>query len=136
MSMNSDLQIKLGRFIDNNFTSDQKQALKELIEDENKNNPHDKHFKHYSVLGIALLEDMEEMTDSEVEDFYYSRNCESECREIAISRVDKLIAQIINTLSSKMSEDVYAIYEDKTSIGQGQPEFEYLIDAVNHYLSL
>ena len=83
----------------------------------------DRFFTNYSILAIALEENLENVTIDEIEKFH----------QVNISRLnetDKLIVAIIKTLEKLTGEDVRQEYFNKFTLDISQPELKYLIDLI------
>lgn len=111
--------------ITNKFNDKQKQLLEELMVNEM-----DSYLISYSILAIALDEDLVGENASMIKEFYNVDDLN------LLNKVDIIIAKIITTLSNKLNKDIKSEYESALVLDKSQPELTYLIKIVEEYIQL
>lgn len=108
----------------NKFNDNQKQEVEKLMNTEN-----DKYLINYSILAIALGDDLVDGDASMIKEFYNVDDLS------VLNHVDIIIAKVITTLSNKLNRDIKAEYESALVLDRSQPELIYLTKVVEEYLS-
>lgn len=108
----------------NKFNDNQKQEVEKLMNTEN-----DKYLINYSILAIALGDDLVYGDASMIKEFYNVDDLS------VLNHVDIIIAKVITTLSNKLNRDIKAEYESALVLNKSQPELTYLTKVVEEYLS-
>lgn len=104
--------------IETKFDDSQIAGVKYLMEEGS-----DPYFLNYSILALALGQDLVPMTEEEVLEFY-----KAEANQIG--PVDTLIAQVIKTLEKLSNEDIKKEYETKLVLDRTQPELAFLSERI------
>lgn len=121
----------LNKLVNNFYTDKQKEQTKEVInecKDEYLSNE-ENHFLNYKVLAIPFQDNMIKLSDDEIKEFY-------EVPYMALlNEVDFVVANLITTLAKLTDKDIKPEYENAFVLDKDQPEFEYLVNGVEEYLS-
>lgn len=123
----------LMKLVDNLYTGKQKIQAKEVIKETRVEwiSDEDNYLLNYKILAIPLQDKMVNLSEKEITEFY-SLN-ESDIH--LLGQIDFLIANLITTLSKLTNKDIKKGYEDSFVLDKSQPEFDYLVSAVEDYLS-
>lgn len=122
----------LNKLVDNLYTGKQKLTVKEIVRENKKKNVEDKHLLNYKILAVAIKDKIEDNAKESLSEFYQIDNLED---MDFLTEVDYVIADIIITLSKLTNKDINAGFEDALVLDKTQPEFEYLVNEVEKYLS-
>lgn len=121
----------LMKLLDNMYTGEQKVQTKEVIKETrvellpNSEN----HLLNYKILSIPFQDNMTKLTDDEIKEFYEVEDVN------VLNEVDFVIANLITTLSKLTNKDVKSEYKNALVLDKTQPEFDYLVNEVEKYLS-
>lgn len=103
-----------------NELSEEKQVeILELMEYE-----YDRFIINYSILEIALKEDLVNLNDDELVEFHGVDSIER------LLRVDRKMARVIRTLEKLTGDNVHQEFLNNFRLGMDEPELKYLIDVV------
>lgn len=121
----------LMKLLDNMYTGEQKVQTKEVIKETrvellpNSEN----HLLNYKILSIPFQDNMTKLTDDEIKEFYEVEDVN------VLNEVDFVIANLITTLSKLTNKDVKSEYKNALVLDKTQPEFDYIVNEVEKYLS-
>ena len=121
----------LNKMVNNLYTATQKSKVNEIAKNYKEENIADdkNHLLNYRILAVAIEDNIVNLTEKQVEEFYELENDEW------LGEIDFVIANIITTLSKLVNKDIKTEYENALSLDKNQPEFEYLVNEVEKYLS-
>lgn len=111
---------QLQKLINERFNDSQKEEVKEMLLYEK-----DRFIINYTILNIALKDDLVILNNEELIKFYNvdDRNL--------LNVADVLIAKVIITLSNKLNIDVKSEFEKRFTLDKRQPELTYLINLID-----
>lgn len=111
---------QLQKLINERFNESQKKEVEGILSYEK-----DRFIIDYSILNIALEEDLVILDNEQLIKFYNvdDRNL--------LNVADILIAKAIITLSNKLNIDVKSEFEKRFTLDKRQPELTYLINLIN-----
>lgn len=114
---------KLLTVINNKFSEEQLIEIDKLL----KTNP-DRFVINYGIMAIALQDDLVLLNHNQIKTFYNVDDIS------LLNKVDRLIANLITSLSIKLNVDVKTEFEKRFTLDNTQYELLYLIDLVNQLL--
>lgn len=109
--------------INNKFSEEQLIETNKFL----RTNP-DRFVTNYGIMAIALQDDFVLLNHSQIKTFYNVDDI------FLLNKVDRLIANLITSLSIKLNVDVRTEFEKRFTLDNTQYELLYLIDLVNQIL--
>ena len=117
------VKIEMKNLIDNHFTKKQREEALRIIATEESS-----HMANYSVLALALGDDLVNLEVDDVKEFYGTDD------EAMLTEVDFVIANVLSTLTELLGRDMKYEYEMAFSLDKSQPELRHLIHNIHKYL--
>lgn len=117
------IKIEMKNLIDSHFTKEQYEKAVKIIATEESS-----HMANYSVLALALGDDLVNLEVDDVKEFYGADD------ESMLTEVDFVIANVLSTLTELLGRDMKYEYETAFSLDKSQPELRHLIHTIDNLL--